>query len=399
MNERRIAYLDCFSGVSGDMLLAALLDAGASWEWINETLAGLHLGCEVKLVKKTVAGIAASAVTVQAPEETGNRNLADILALLDASLLSNTARQKASAVFTLLAEAEAAVHGCAVEEIHFHEVGAVDAIADVVCVAAALEFLKVECLYCSPLPLGRGWVKSSHGMLPLPAPAVGALLTGVPVSGEEIEAELVTPTGAALVKSLAAGFGAMPSCRIEKIGYGAGRLIRSDGRPNLLRVVIGLREEVEEAQEIEVIATNIDDWHGEGMGYLAERLLAAGALDVTVTPVQMKKGRPGFEVKILARPETALVLKQLLLAESPAIGLRFHRERRLTLPRSFGKVLTRWGEVEVKRVVTPNGARLRPEFESCRSIAKQKGIALQDVYDAVCRASLADFIDEEKGKG
>ncbi len=160
-----------------------------------------------------------------------------------------------------------------------------------------------------------------------------------------------------------------------------------------------MEEQVEEAQEIEVIETNIDDWHGEGIGYLTGRLLAAGALDVTVTPVQMKKGRPGFEVKVLARPEGALVLKQLLLAESPAIGLRFHREKRLTLPRSYGRVRTPWGEVAVKKVMTPGGERLRPEFESCRILAEQKKVALQDVYDAVCRVPLADFIDEERGEG
>lgn len=395
MKIGRIAYLDCFSGVSGDMLLAALLDAGASLKRINETLAGFNIGCAVKHTRETVSNFAASRVEVLAKDETTGRHLSDILALLAAPSLSEEVRQRVTAVFTLLAEAEAAVHGCSVEEIHFHEVGAIDAIADVVSVAVAFEDLDIDQVYCSALPLGRGWVRSSHGMLPLPAPAVCALLTGIPVCGEDIEAELVTPTGAALVKSLAAGFGAMPCCRIERVGYGAGRMTRSDGRANLLRVVIGRQEEVGEAQEIEVIATNIDDWHGEGIGYLAEKLLEAGALDVTVTPVQMKKGRPGFEVKILARPDRSFILKQLLLAESPAIGLRFHREKRMTLSRCVGRVRTPWGEVAVKKVVTPAGERLRPEFESCRTLARQKNIALQDLYDAVCRVPPEEFIGEE----
>ncbi len=231
MKERRIAYMDCFSGVSGDMLLAALLDAGAPLGRINEALAGLNIGCAVQQVRKTVGGITASAITVLAPQETGCRHLSDILALLKSPALSGAVRQKATAVFTSLAEAEAAVHGCSVEEIHFHEVGAMDAIADVVSVATALEVLKIDRLYCSTLPLGRGWVKSSHGVLPLPAPAVYALLSGVPVCGEEIEAELVTPTGAALVKTLAVGFGVMPNCRIEKVGYGAGRMTEATAGP------------------------------------------------------------------------------------------------------------------------------------------------------------------------
>ena len=397
MKERNIAYLDCFSGISGDMLLAALLDAGAPLRTINEMLAGLEIGCAIERIKETVSGIAVSRVRVLVPEKTRHRRLSDILALLESASLSATVRQRAVSVFTLLAEAEAEVHGCAVEDVHFHEVGALDAIVDVVSVAAALELLAVARLYCSALPLGRGWVNSGHGMLPLPAPAVCLLLAGVPVYGEAVEAELVTPTGAALVKAIADDFGPMPSCRIRKVGYGAGWMNRRDGKPNLLRVVIGLPEEVKEAREIEVIGVNIDDWHGEGVGYLSEKLLEAGALDVSVTPVQMKKGRPGFEIKVLAEPEKALGLKQILLSESSAIGLRFHREQRLTLPRRLGRVRTPWGEVKVKKVTTPGGDRLRPEFESCRSLAKRREIALQDVYDAVCRVPVSDFIDEEGG--
>jgi len=394
MSPSRLAYADCFSGVSGDMLLASLVDAGADLQIINAALHGLGLNCMVEVEKENLAGIAAQRVTVKTAGARQSRQLHDILPLLQRGDLSETIRSRAESVFILLAEAEAKVHGCSPDEVHFHEVGAVDTIADVVGVLVALESLGVEKLYSSSLPLARGWVHCEHGELPLPAPAVCELLKDVLVHGVELDAELVTPTGAALLKTLSSGFGPLPGCSIEAIGYGAGSAQRADGRPNLLRMLIATPLARETEEEIEVIETCIDDWHPEGIGYLTERLFAVGALDVFVSSVQMKKNRPGMLLTVLAGPDRAAELKDLILTESTAIGLRFRKERRLVLQRKLGTVQTRWGKVEAKLAHHPDGPRLHPEYESCRRIAIARGVPLQEVYDAVAGVSPEDF--EEK---
>ena len=387
------AYLDCFSGVSGDMLLGALLDAGVPEAYLREVLAGLRLpGVGLAVERRVAQGFVATKVTVacgHAPrhgaQHHDHRHLADIAELLAAAALPPQVRDAALAVFTRLAEAEAAVHGTTVDAIHFHEVGAVDAIVDIVGTVAGFAHLHIDRLICSPLPLTRGWVACDHGEIPLPGPAVCRLLAGVPVYGENLEQELVTPTGAALVRELAHGFGPMPPMRLARTGYGAGSLERSDGRPNLLRLLLGQAAEVAEAQEVEVIETHLDDWNPEFWPHVSERLLAAGALDVCLVPIQMKKGRPGFLLRVIGEPATRLAITTVLFSETSTIGLRLRREERMTLPRETVIVATPWGELAAKRIATPAGKIIVPEYEVCRQVAERHGVPLQAVYAAVGR--------------
>ncbi len=384
----RIAYCDCFSGISGDMLLGALLDAGLPEGRLRELLAALPLeGWSLEVAQVTVQGLRAHQVRVQhdAHLHHHHRHLADMQTLLAAAALPEVIRQGALAVFGRLAAAEAAVHGCSPEEIHFHEVGAVDAIIDVVGTVAGLAELGVSSLVASPLPLARGWVQCAHGWLPLPAPAVCELLRDVPVQGLELEEELVTPTGAAILRGLDCRFGPLPRMRLEAVGYGAGSRQRRDGRPNLLRLVLGSPVEAAEAAEVEVIETQLDDFQPEIWPHVSERLLAAGALDVSLGPLLMKKGRPGFLLRVVCDPAHGHELKRLLLSETSAIGLRFRRESRWTLPRRAETVSTPWGPVLVKRIDGPAGPVLTPEYEDCRRLALTAGVPLRSVYAAVAR--------------
>lgn len=397
----RIAYLDCFSGASGDMLLGALLDAGLAEADLRRILAGLEMdGFALTVERRVVQGFAATQVRVACPphlhdqphhchggrshhHHPEHRHLADITALLDRSALPTPVRQRSVAVFTRLAEAEAAVHGTTVDQIHFHEVGAVDAIVDIVGVVAGLHLLGIDRLVCSSLPMPRGWVTCAHGEIPLPGPAVCHLLRGVPVYGEAIEQELVTPTGAALIRELAESFGPLPPMVLESTGHGAGATQRSDGRPNLLRLLIGQDMQVAEAQEVEVIETHLDDWNPEFWPHVSERLMTAGALDVCLMPMQMKKGRPGFLLRVIADPAATLALTTIIFAETSAIGLRRRREQRLTLPREQVTVATPWGHLPAKQIQTPAGVIITPEYEACRAAALAHGVPLQTVYSTV----------------
>lgn len=388
----RTAYLDCFSGVSGDMLLGALLDAGLPEADLREVLAALPVpGLSLHIERKTVQGFAATQVTVRcdhphhAHHHHPHRHLTEIATLLAQAALPPRVRDTALAVFTRLAEAEAAVHGTTVDAIHFHEVGAVDALADIVGTVAGFALLAIDRIACSPLPLTRGWVTCAHGEIPLPGPAVSRLLEGVPVYGVDLDQELITPTGAALVRELADGFGPMPPMLLAQTGYGAGSMTRRDGRPNLLRLMIGESTEAAEAQEVEVIETHLDDWNPEFWPHLSERLMAAGALDVCLIPIQMKKGRPGFLLRVLVEPATRHAATTVLFSETTTIGLRLRREQRITLPREIVTVPTPWGELPAKKIATPTGTVIAPEYEICRQVSVTHGIPLQTVYAAVSR--------------
>lgn len=382
----KTAYLDCFSGVSGNMLLGALLHLGLDEDILHRTVAALQVsGFQLYIEKNSFNGLAAFQVRVEVRDVQPHRRLRDIEKLLMNSDLPDAVRQRSLAVFTRLAEAEAAVHDVPPSEVHFHEVGAVDALIDIVGVVAGVYHLGIDRLFCSPLPMANGWTQCEHGHIPLPAPAVHALLAGVPVYGVDLHQELVTPTGAALVKTLAAGFGPMPAMVIKATGYGAGTRKREDGRPNLLRVCYGYGQEVVEASEVEVLETHLDDWSPEVWPHVSERLMEEGALDVSLIPIQMKKGRPGFLLKVLCEPAVSLQLKHLIFKETTAIGLRFHREQRLTLPRSRVTVQTPWGLVEGKEIETPDGQVITPEYESCRRLAGSKNIPLKMVYNEFYR--------------
>lgn len=392
-----LAYADCFSGVSGDMFLGALLAAGLPEEELRRQLALLPLsGYELRRREQRENGqLQATQIEVRSDEHHPHRSWATIDLMLRDSRLAEGVKNRARTVFALLAEAEATVHGRPKEEIHFHEVGGVDAIVDIVGAAIGMAHLGIETLVCSPLPMPSGWVNAAHGPLPLPAPAVCELLKGVPVYGVELRQELVTPTGAALMKGLASTFGPFPSMTLTRIGYGAGKQKRTDGRPNLLRLAIGEWQEVAEAQEVEVIESNLDDMAPETIPYLRDRLFAAGALDVVVIPIQMKKGRPGFTVQLVAPLARALELRQCLLRESSAIGLRYRRESRWTLPRQAGTIPTPWGRLRVKRVEGPDGPIIYPEYEDCQRLAEAQRLPLRQVYNAVAACRPESFAATE----
>lgn len=382
----KIAYFDCFSGVSGDMTLGALLACGIDADDLRAELARLKLpGWKLEVQTTSVNGIGATDVTVALTEPQGHgRHLSDIARILEASDLADSVRGKALTVFQRLAEAEAKIHQTTPDRIHFHEVGAVDAIVDIVGACVALERLGVEAAYCSPLPMGRGFVQCAHGAIPLPAPAVLELLRGYPVYDANIEGELVTPTGAALMSTLAETFGAMPTMTLHTIGYGAGKQ-RFPDRPNVLRVVLG--ETVEDAfsgaPEIAVLETNLDDFSPQFYEPLSERLFAAGAVDVYMTPIQMKKGRPATLLTVLAPPEKAEELAGLLFTETTTLGVRFSKMRRLCVEREWVTVQTPYGPIRIK-VGRWRGTETTasPEYEDVKAAAAAHGVPVKVVYQA-----------------
>lgn len=382
--SRRIGYADCFSGVSGDMLLGALLHAGFDRGHLAEELAKLRLpGLDMQITDKTVQSIGCVQVKVNSERRQELRTLPAILALLQASDLDAPVVKRASDVFRALATAEAKVHNIAIEEVHFHEVGALDTIVDVVGVVFGLQQLGIQRLVSSPLPTGHGFVECAHGLLPLPAPAVCELLQGIPTYGVELRQELITPTGAALIATLADSFGPLPPLTIVATGYGSGSRVLTSGQPNLLRLIIGDAVGVMESQVVEVIETNLDDWSPEGFPHLTDLLFALGAVDVTLTPVHMKKGRPGFTLQVISPLAFAHPLKETILAHTTAIGLRFRREERQTLPRQIVTITTRWGEIKAKKVLTSAGWVVHPEYEECRTVALSHGLPLSEVYNEV----------------
>lgn len=381
-----VAYLDCFSGISGDMLLGALLDAGLPQDALTASLARLGLsGFRLEAGPTADSFLHAIEVRVLMDQDQPLRHLADIELILAASGLDRPVRETAGMIFRRLAEAEAAIHGCGVNDVHFHEVGGIDAIVDVVGAVSGFHLLGIDTVWCSPLPMPRGWTRCAHGELPLPAPAVCELLRGVPVYGESVDQELVTPTGAAIVRVLAGGFGPMPPMHIAAVGYGAGSRRRADGRPNLLRLFTGESFAPEEAQRVEVIETALDDWSPETWPHVAAKLLEGGALDVELVPVQMKKGRPGFLLRIICDPASAETLKNIVFRETTAIGLRYHTEQRRTLPREPVIVQTKWGPVRAKKILTPDGPVIRPEYEECRRVALNNRVPVAGVYEEVAR--------------
>ncbi|MBB5347371.1 nickel pincer cofactor biosynthesis protein LarC [Desulfoprunum benzoelyticum] len=382
-----IAYLDCFAGISGDMVLAALIDAGLPPEVLRRGVDRLGLGpVDLDIQTTRQQGLRAVRVQVGGGGDQPLRTLADLLAILHRSGLAAEITAPAGRVFHLLAEAEAKVHGTSIDTVHFHEIGAVDTVVDVVGAMIGLHHLGIGELVSSPVPLGHGFIDCAHGRLPLPAPAVCELLRQVPVYGIDCTTETVTPTGAALLKSLATGFGPMPPMTIAATGCGAGSRPLAGNRPNLLRLIVGTQRPVAEAQRVEIIETNLDDWSPEGFPYLSELLLASGALDVNIAPIQMKKGRPAFRLQVICDPVHGDVIKAAILSETTAIGLRFRTEERLTLGREPVMVATRWGSVAAKRVMRPSGAEICPEYEECRRIAADHQVPLPEVYREVLRA-------------
>jgi uncharacterized protein (TIGR00299 family) protein len=380
----RIAYFDCFAGASGDMILGALLDAGVEPEVWQEELSKLNLsGYQLKIDRVQKQGIAATAVKVLVSEGKQERHLAEIEELVGTSQLLTEVKETSVEVFRRLAVAEARVHGTTPDRIHFHEVGGVDAIIDIVGSVVGLRLLGVEEIYASTLPLGHGFVDCAHGRLPLPAPATLELLQGVPVLLRDVEGELVTPTGAAILTTLAKGFGPFPPMTVEGIGYGAGQ--RDFPFPNLLRLLVGTTSPALDArmETLTLLEANIDDLNPEFYGHLMERLFSAGALDVYLTPAQMKKNRPGVLLSVACPPAQAEALAALVFAETTTIGLRRQEVQRWALARERVEVETPYGTVGIK--VAKLGGKVMtvsPEYEDCRRLALGSGVPLKEVYTA-----------------
>jgi uncharacterized protein (TIGR00299 family) protein len=371
----KICYLDAFSGISGDMTVGALVDAGADATALIAALGSLNLEASFRIEKTKRRGIAASKFHVDAVETTNHRHLSHILDLIGRSGLTAAAKQNASAVFQRLGEAEAKVHGIDIQKVHFHEVGAVDSICDIVGASAALDLLGVEQIHCSPINVGSGTVNTAHGVLPVPAPATAELLTGKPIYSRGPCVELTTPTGAAIAATLAASFGAMPPLRITATGYGAGFKDFPE-HANVLRVLIGDATGATEATTVTVIEANIDDSTPQLLGYAMERLLEAGALDVTLESVLMKKNRAGTLLRAIAAPETSQSLIDLIFAETSTLGLRTYTAGRYVQARRIEEVETAHGKVRIK--IAGNGS-FAPEYDDCRRIARETGLALKQV--------------------
>lgn len=371
----RLCYLDAFSGISGDMLVGALADAGANQAAIVEALHSLETGATVSFERVKRCGIAATKFHVSIKGAQHPRHLAHILKMIEKAALPDRAKQNAAAVFQRLGEAEAAVHQEPIERVHFHEVGAADSIADIVGACLAFELLGVQSIVSSPLNVGSGTAKTAHGLLPVPAPATAALLRGKPIYADGPAVELTTPTGAALAATLASSFGAMPPLKIVAIGYGAGSHDFKE-RANVLRVILGEETGAAEATTISVLEANIDDLSPQILAYAMDRLLEKGALDVTLQPIAMKKGRPGTLLRVLARPEDREAMAAAIFAETSTLGLRIYSAERQVQARHWVEIETPHGKVRMK--VSSEGA-YAPEYEDCRRIAQETGVPLKQV--------------------
>ena len=388
-----MAYFDCFSGISGDMTLGALIDLGVPLPWLKESIAALPLtGFDITIEDVEYNGIRAKRVDVHAQGEHHHRHYSDIRTLIEESSLPATVKKTAGSIFRRLAEAEAGVHGCRPEDVHFHEVGAVDAIVDVVGTALGLHRLGITQASAAAVPNGRGFVTCRHGRLPIPAPATVAILKGVPTYGVDLEYELTTPTGAAILATVAKQFGTMPLMATAAVGYGAGRRNLDPG-PNLLRVIIGKEEYYSSHSEnnfiqdqIVVVESSIDNMNPELFGFLMDRLFDEGALDVAWIPVQMKKNRPGTLLQVLCRRDELNAVASCILSETTSLGVRYHEAGRFILERDQALLESSFGPILVKRIRYPQGeVRLAPEFEVCKRIALEKGLPLRNVYDTVAR--------------
>ena len=378
-------YLDAFSGISGDMLVGALADAGADQAGIASAVHSLEAGATVSFEKVKRAGIGATKFRVVAEEQHAHRHLSHILKLIEQADISPRARTNAQAVFHKLGEAEAEVHQISLERVHFHEVGAVDSIADIVGACVAFDLLGIDCVVGSAINVGSGTVRTEHGTLPVPAPATSRLLTGIPVYAQGPAVELTTPTGAAVAATLCARFGVLPAMTVSRIGYGAGDREFAE-QANVLRVLLGEPAAVEEAIAVSVIEANIDDLNPQVLAYATERLLDAGALDVTVQPLVMKKGRLGNLLRVIARPQDREPLAQIIFAETTTLGLRFYQAERRVQARSWKEVETGYGAVRMK--VAGDGS-YAPEYEDCRKLALEAGVPLKQVLAAANQAYLA----------
>jgi uncharacterized protein (TIGR00299 family) protein len=379
----RVAHFDCFSGISGDMTVAALIDAGVDAAAITGAVASLGLPVRLEVEKLRKGGFAATAVRVEAAEESSHRFLPEVEEILGRGGLTARQRTLALRIFRRLAEAEAAVHGLPLERVHFHEVGALDSIADIAGAAVALDLLGADRFTSRSVPTGSGMVKCAHGLMPIPAPGTAELLKGVPLAPSPIKAELTTPTGAAILTTVVQEWVETPAMTVERVGHGAGRR-EFEEQPNLLRLFVGSAATPAESDRVWVLETNLDDLPAEVIGYCYDLLLAAGALDVFSTPIFMKKNRPGVLLSVIA-PEARLpALEEILFRETSTFGIRRYAVSRHKLQRRPCTVATPWGPVRGKLGWLEGRAPvLTPEYEDCARVAREQGVALREVFARV----------------
>ncbi len=389
-------YFDCFAGASGNMILGGLIALGVDRNELMGQLGRLPVsGLSLEFSDVDRSGISAVHVNVQAPDEKKHRHLHHIEAMIDSAALSDGVKERSKSIFNRLAEAEAKVHGIDIQKVHFHEVGAVDAIVDVVGACIGFEMLGIEHFACSKVHLGSGFVEMEHGKYPVPPPAVANLLEGVPAYSTDIEGELITPTGAAIITTLCTEYGPLPEMVVGKTGYGAGTRVY-DGFPNVLRLIVGdsKARTVETSsgdetivENLTLLETNIDDMPAQVAGFVAEKVLSAGALDCWVTPIQMKKGRPGMTISVLCSEEIRLLVTDLLFAETTTIGVRTTIVERRSLPREIHAVETRYGWIELK-TATYNGrlVNVMPEYEQVKRAALEHKVPFRQVHADVIAA-------------
>jgi len=393
----KLAYLDCSSGISGDMTLAALIDAGVDAAAIQHGIASLGLaGVQLRVTQAIRCGFRATYVKVEHPPQHVHRNLNDILKIIDGGGdLSAKQKARAKDLFTTIGRAEARVHGLHLDQIHFHEVGAIDSIVDIVGAAIGWDLLGADVVMSSPIPPGRGYVHIAHGICPVPTPGTAELLKGLPLADVPVDMELTTPTGAAIVQCFVDRFGALPAMTIRQIGYGAGTKDFPD-RANLLRLFVGDLVESPDVDEVLLLETNLDDVSGEIQGYTKQKLLSAGALDVFATAIQMKKDRPGTLLSVLCRPADGARLEQLIFDETGTFGIRQSRLLRSKRRRQPHQVETPWGQVAGKLGWFSGGVPVfTPEFDSCAAVAQQHGVTLRDVYRAAESAYLLESTQQK----
>ena len=388
----KIAYFDCFAGASGDMILGSLLDAGLDIKNLKTELGKLNLsGYNIRCSRKTKKGITGTKFNVDAAQDNHHRSLKDIHKIIDASDLDKKIKTSSKRIFTRLAEAEAKIHNKTVEEIHFHEVGAIDSVIDIVGTVTGLHLMGIQEVQASRIHLGTGSLECAHGTLPVPPPATLELLKEVPVYSTGLESELVTPTGAALLSALSKHFGPLPSMKIERTGYGLGS--RDLPIPNIIRVIIGERSEAVDEDTVQLIETNIDDMNPQFYEHIMESLFAQGAKDVFLTPIIMKKNRPGVVLSVLASPEKVNDLTDVIFRETTTLGIRFSEvKKRQILKREIQTISTPWGKARVKmRIIDGSQKTAAPEYDDCKKIAQEYDIPIREVFDFIKREAERKF--------
>ena len=379
------AYFDCYSGISGDMILGALIDLGLKENYIKKELKKIKISrYELKIDKIKKNNITGTNLTVKIKEKQKKRGFKEIQKLIDESNLEKDVKKISKQIFLKLATAESKIHNISIEKIHFHEVGAIDSIIDIIGAVIGFKKMQLSNIYCSHLPLGRGFIECSHGKIPVPAPATLEILKNIPVYSTDIQHELVTPTGAAIITTFAKHFGPMPLMKINKIGYGAGKTNME--HPNFLRIILGEVPNNYNYDTTTIIETNIDDMNPEIYGYLVEKLYENGALDVFFTHIQMKKNRPGVKLSVISSVENVNNLADIIFSETSTFGIRFYETKRIKLMFEKQKIKTKYGEINVKigrlknRIIT-----ISPEFEDCRNIADRYNLPLKNVYELAKR--------------